>query len=196
MKLRPLEIAGAYRIDLEPVYDPRGSFARTFDAVFMREHGLVDYFGVEAIATNESSGTIRGLHFQFAPYAQTKIVRALHGTIFDAILDVRPDSPTFGKSVCVELAATNGAAVYIPAGCAHGYQTSGDRVIAWYAIAGDYLPEHAGGIRYDDPRCNIGWPLPVTVVSAADRNLSSFDDFAAQLVRQISGEALPAAPPS
>jgi len=177
MKLRPLAIAGAYAIDLEPIYDARGSFARTFDAAFMLECGLVSVFTVEAVAANERAGTIRGLHFQFAPHRETKIVRALSGTIYDVIVDLRPDCATFGMSIGLELTAATGTAVYIPAGCAHGYQTCSDNTSAWYAIAGDYRPDLAGGIRYDDPRCAIGWPLPVTVVSAADRRLPTFDEF-------------------
>jgi dTDP-4-dehydrorhamnose 3,5-epimerase len=171
MKLRPLGIAGAYAIDLEPVHDVRGSFARTFDAAFMQKHGLVHEFAVEAIATNERAGTIRGLHFQFAPHRETRIVRALFGTLYDVIVDVRADCATFGKSIGIELTAAAGTAAYVPAGCAHGYQTCSDNTIAWYAIAGDYRPDLAGGIRYDDPLCAIDWPLPVSVVSAADLDL-------------------------
>jgi dTDP-4-dehydrorhamnose 3,5-epimerase len=179
MKLRQLEIDGAFAIETEPVFDCRGSFVRTFDASFMRKHALVDSFAIEAIALNTSSGTIRGLHLQLEPYAQTKIVRALTGTLFDVIVDVRPYSNTFRKSVCVELTATSGEAIYIPAGCAHGYQTCGDYVVAWYAIAGDYRADQASGIRYDDSQCNIRWPLPISSISNADRNLSSFEDLVA-----------------
>jgi dTDP-4-dehydrorhamnose 3,5-epimerase len=179
MKLRPLGIAGAYAMDLDPVYDARGSFARTFDAAFMRERGLVDRFTVEAIATNDLTGTIRGLHFQFAPHRETKIIRALSGTLYDVIVDLRPNCTTSGKWIGIELAAATGTAVYVPAGCAHGYQTCSNNTIAWYAIAGDYRPDLAGGIRYDDPRCAIDWPLPVTVVSSADLRLPTLDQLGA-----------------
>jgi dTDP-4-dehydrorhamnose 3,5-epimerase len=179
MRFDSLAIAGAFAVAAEPAIDERGDFARIFDAREFAEHGLVDRFVQLSVSRNTRRGTVRGLHFQAPPFAETKIVRCTHGAVFDVIVDLRPDSATFGRWVGIELSAEARNAVYIPAGCAHGYQTLLADCEVEYLITPEYVASAACGIRWDDPRIAIDWPIREAItISARDRSLPTFDSAA------------------
>ena len=117
---------------------------------------------------NRRKGTLRGMHFQREPHAETKLVRVVRGAIYDVIIDLRPDSPTFKRWIGVELTAENRRALYVPAGFAHGFQTLADDTEVFYQVSAFYTPGAEGGVRYDDPAFAVSWPLPVSVISAKD----------------------------
>jgi len=169
MRFVPLPIAGAFRIELERHEDDRGFFTRCFCADEFRAQGLVGEFPQHSISFNARKGTLRGLHYQADPYAETKLLRCTAGAVFDVVVDLRRSSLSFGHWHAVTLTADNHDMVYIPAGCAHGFQTLEDRTELFYAIAPAYVPDAARGIAFDDPRLGISWPLPVAIVSAADQ---------------------------
>ncbi|MDR3429053.1 MULTISPECIES: dTDP-4-dehydrorhamnose 3,5-epimerase [Silvimonas] len=169
MQIAHLPIAGVAVLETERRGDDRGSFARWF---CQRE--LAELLGDSTICQVNHSytreqGSIRGLHFQRAPAAEIKIVRCLSGRIFDIVLDLRRDSPTFLQWQGIELSADNGKALLLPQGCAHGFQTLTDEVQLLYMHTAFYEPAVEGGIRFDDPRVGINWPLPATQVSARDQ---------------------------
>jgi len=164
----PVAIAGAWIIDIEPLKDARGFFARTWCRRELAAHGLDDATAQDSISWNHTKGTVRGLHFQRAPHEEVKIVRCTQGAIYDVIVDLRPDSPSFKKSCTVELSAENRRALYIPTGCAHGFQTLVDRTEVYYQISTFYVPEASAGYRYDDPAFGIAWPLPVSLINEKD----------------------------
>ncbi len=149
--------------------DERGSFSRVFCAETFRAHGLRDVFPQTNHSTNLTRGTLRGMHFQNAPNGEVKLVRAVHGAIFDVIIDLRPDSPSLGKWQGFELSDTNRHILYVPEGFAHGFQTLTDGAEVTYQVSHPYVPGAEGGVRWDDPAFAIDWPLPVSVISAKDR---------------------------
>jgi dTDP-4-dehydrorhamnose 3,5-epimerase len=163
------ELAGAYVIDLERREDDRGFFARTFCRDEFEAHGLNPVIAQANIAFNRVKGTLRGMHFQFPPAAETKLVRCTRGAILDIIVDLRPESPTFLRSVSVQLAADNHRALYVPERFAHGYQVLADETETSYQVGEFYTPSAEGGLRYDDPSLGLAWPLPVTEMSGKDR---------------------------
>jgi dTDP-4-dehydrorhamnose 3,5-epimerase len=161
---------GAFTIDPELIRDERGFFARVWDGEELARHGLVSRATQSSIAYNRAAGTLRGLHFQHAPFAETKLVRCTRGAIRDVIVDLRPASPTFLEWVAVELTAENRRMLYIPEEFAHGYQTLSDETEVWYQMSTPYTPEAAGGLRWDDPRLAIEWPeVEHRVISERDR---------------------------
>lgn len=168
-------IAGAEIIDIAPHQDERGFFARTWCRRELGERGLVTEVAQESISHNKRRGTLRGLHFQRAPHAETKIVRCTRGAIFDVIVDLRPQSPTYRQWLGVELTAENRRALYIPEGLAHGFQTLADDSEIFYQISAFHAPQAAAGCRYDDPAFAIAWPLAVTVISERDGSWPPFD---------------------
>lgn len=168
MKYTPTAVAGVLIVDLEPRTDDRGFFARTFDVAEFAEHGL-DTTVVQAnLSYNHRAGTLRGLHRQVPPHAEGKLVRCTAGAIVDVAVDVRPDSPTYGAHVMVELSAANRTALFIPPYVAHGYQTLVDDAEVTYQVSGPYAPQGEQGFRYDDAAFGIVWPVPVTVISDKD----------------------------
>jgi dTDP-4-dehydrorhamnose 3,5-epimerase len=169
VKLEPTPIPGAYAITIEPIADDRGFFARTWAREEFERHGLCAEIAQCSLSLNHRRGTVRGMHFQVAPHEETKIVRCAKGLIFDVVLDLRRGSPAFLSWHAVELSSTNRLALYIPAGCAHGFQTLEDDSEVTYQISDSYHPEYARAVRWDDPAFAIRWPLPVSVMSAADR---------------------------
>ena len=176
MQFDPLEIDGAFLIRVEPVVDERGGFARTFCADEFAAKGLVDRFSQHSVSFNSKRGTIRGLHFQAEPFAETKVVRCLRGTVFDVIIDLRPLSSTFGQWCATRLLADERNAVYVPKGCAHGFQTLLDDCELEYLITSAFAPLSTRGIRWDDPILAIEWPITEgVVVSSRDRELPFFD---------------------
>jgi dTDP-4-dehydrorhamnose 3,5-epimerase len=172
MRFEDVPISGAYVVRPERVEDDRGFFARVFCATEFTARGLVDRFVQHSISSNRRRGIVRGLHFQAAPFAETKLVRCSAGAIFDVIVDLRPTSPTFRRWWGLEMSATHHLAMYIPAGCAHGFQTLVDNCEVEYAITPEYEPSAARGMRWDDPTLGIKWPIKTDVtVSDCDRAL-------------------------
>jgi dTDP-4-dehydrorhamnose 3,5-epimerase len=172
LKFEPLAIAGAVLISIDPQADARGFFARTFCVDEFAAAGLRIDFVQDSISYNRRRGTLRGLHYQRPPHAETKIVRCTQGAVFDVVVDLRPDSPSFGRWTAVELTAENGRMVYIPAGLAHGFKTLADNTVVEYRIACRYAPAAAAGVRWDDPSLAIEWPAtPELVISERDTAL-------------------------
>jgi dTDP-4-dehydrorhamnose 3,5-epimerase len=169
----PLE--GAWIIDIARLEDERGFFARTWSPDEFAARGLDSTLAQCNVAWNHRRGTIRGMHFQRAPMQEVKIVRCTRGAILDTIIDLRPGSPTFCQWISVELTEDNRRMLYIPFGCAHGYQTLVDGVETYYHVSAPYSPEHASGVRWNDPRFGLRWPLEPTVISARDRDWPDFD---------------------
>ncbi len=174
MRFTPLEIEGAWLVELEPVGDARGSFARTFCAEEFGRHGLVSAFRQHSVSRNSTKGTLRGMHFQAAPHEEAKLVSCRRGAIFDVCLDLRSASPTYLKWCGFELNAENGRQLYLPRGCAHGFQTLSDDAEVTYRISDDYAPASAGGYRHNDPAFAIAWPLAPTVMSEKDKGWPDF----------------------
>jgi dTDP-4-dehydrorhamnose 3,5-epimerase len=170
MRFTPTKLAGAYIIEPQPHADSRGLFARTFCANEFRAQGLVDVFVQCNTSWNVSKGTLRGLHFQLSPSSEVKLVRCTAGALWDVIVDLRPQSATYLQYVAIELTAGNRLALYIPEMFAHGFQTLEEGTEVFYQISQFYAPKLARGIRYDDPKIGIKWPLPVTSISDLDLN--------------------------
>jgi dTDP-4-dehydrorhamnose 3,5-epimerase len=162
-------LRGAYLVDLEPRVDARGFFARAFCQKEFEAHGLKPVIAQVNLAFNHQKGTVRGMHFQFPPAAETKLVRCTRGAILDIIVDLRPESFTYLQHIAVELTEDNHRALYIPERFAHGYQVLQDKTEASYEASEFYTPGSEGGLRYDDPRLDLKWPLPVTMVSEKDQ---------------------------
>ena len=162
-------------VDIEPREDQRGFFARTWCRDEFARHGLDVDTAQNSVSINRRKGTLRGLHFQRAPHAETKLVRCVRGAIWDVVVDLRPDSPTFGKWQGFELTAANYRALSVPKGFAHGFQTLADDTEVFYQISTFYAPEAAAGYRYDDPAFAIEWPLPVAAISPKDLEWPRFD---------------------
>jgi dTDP-4-dehydrorhamnose 3,5-epimerase len=171
---KKLDLAGAYLVQIEPRADERGFFARTFCEDEFAAEGLVTRFPQASISYNARRGTIRGMHFQAEPHGETKLVRCVAGAVFDVIVDVRPSSPTYLRSIGVELSAKNRSALYIPRGFAHGFQTLADDSELLYMIDVNYVAAAARGVRWNDPSLNVSWPDPIKVI--ADRD-ASFPDW-------------------
>ena len=175
MKFTPLELAGAHLIDLDKRGDDRGFFARVFCE---KEFGDRDLrTGITQINNSFSAhkGTLRGMHYQLAPRAETKIVRCVRGVLYDVILDLRPGSATFGRSVGAELSAENRRMMYVPEGFAHGLITLTDDTEMFYLVTAPYAPEAERGVRWNDPRFDIQWPIPPTIISDKDAGLRDWD---------------------
>jgi dTDP-4-dehydrorhamnose 3,5-epimerase len=162
-------LRGAFIIDLERRGDERGYFARAFCQEEFREHDLEPVIAQANTAFNGRAGTLRGMHFQYPPAAETKLVRCTRGAILDVIVDLRPESPTYLDHVAVDLSADNGRSLYIPRRFAHGYQVLEDVTETSYMVGAFYAPDLEGGLRYDDARLGIAWPLPVQEMSEKDR---------------------------
>jgi len=161
-------LKGAYVIDLEKRADDRGFFARAFCRHELGAHGLESAITQGNLSYNVKRGTLRGMHFQKAPHAEDKMIRCMAGAIHDVILDIRPDSPTFGKWFAAELSAENRRMMYVPKGFAHGYQALTDHSEALYLVTEFYTPTHESGIRWNDPRFGIQWPIPEPILSPKD----------------------------
>ncbi len=169
------ELKGAYIIDIERREDDRGFFARTWCQQEFEAHGLVARIVQANTSYNRLKGTLRGMHYQRAPYAETKLVRAVRGAILDVIVDLRPGSPTYRRWIGVELTADNRRALFVPEGFAHGFQTLADDTDVSYQVSAFYTPGAEGGARYNDPAFDIQWPLPVSVISDKDATWPDFE---------------------
>ena len=174
MRFCPTALSGVYRVEPEPHADNRGLFARTFCARTFGEHGLETTFLQGSVSYNERRGTLRGLHWQASPAAETKLVRCTAGAIYDVVVDIRPESPTFRQWIACELTAGNRHQLYIPVGCAHGFQTLCDGTEVTYWISAVYQPELARGARWDDPAFGVAWPLGEPIMSERDRGFPGY----------------------
>ena len=163
------KLKGAYIIDIQQREDSRGFFARAFCQQEFEAHGLKPLIAQANVAYNVRQGTLRGMHFQFPPAAETKVVRCTRGAIVDIIVDLRPESATYLEHIAVELTADNHRALYVPERFAHGYQVLEDKTETSYQVGEFYAPGFEGGLRYDDPRLGLEWPLPVSVISDKDK---------------------------
>jgi dTDP-4-dehydrorhamnose 3,5-epimerase len=166
---------GAFLIDLEKRGDERGFFARAFCEKEFADGGLVTRFVQVNNSLSAQKGTLRGMHYQLAPMAETKLVRCIRGALYDVILDLRPGSPTFGQSFGTELTAENRRMMYVPKGFAHGFITLADDTEAFYFVDEVYSPAYERGIRWNDQRFQISWPVQPTVLSEKDANHRDFD---------------------
>jgi dTDP-4-dehydrorhamnose 3,5-epimerase len=162
-------LSGAWVIELERRGDDRGFFARTFCTREFAAHGLVTAFVQGNMSLSATPGTLRGLHYQHAPAAETKLMRCVQGAMWDVIVDLRPDSTTYLQGFGTELGAANGRALYVPKGFAHGFQTLQPNTVAFYMVDEFYTPGVEDGLRYDDPALGLDWPLTVTEISDKDR---------------------------
>ena len=176
MNFTETELRGAFVIDTEPIGDERGSFVRTFCRSDFEARGLNPLVSQANVSMTRRRGAMRGLHFQFPPHAETKLVRCTRGAMFDVIVDLRPESPTYLAHVAIEVTAANRRAVYVPERFAHGFQVLDDGTETTYLMGAPYRPESAGGLRYSDPRLAIAWPLPATDLSTRDREWALLQD--------------------
>jgi dTDP-4-dehydrorhamnose 3,5-epimerase len=168
-------LKGAYLIDLEKRGDDRGFFARAFCCREFADHGLVTSFVQVNNSLSAIQGTLRGMHYQLAPAAETKVIRCLRGAFWDVILDLRPGSPTFGKWFGEELSAENRRMMYQPKGFAHGFITLTPDAEAFYFVDEFYAPQQERGVRWNDPKFGIQWPAEPELISDKDRNWLDFD---------------------
>jgi len=162
------ELQRAYIIDLEEKHDHRGFFARTFCAKELEAHNLKPVVAQCNLSFNYKKGTLRGMHYQIAPATETKLIRCIKGAIYDVIIDMRPESPTYLQHFGVELSADNHRALYVPEMFAHGYQALTDGCEVMYMVGEFYTPGKERGLLYNDPFFNIQWPLEVTEISEKD----------------------------
>jgi len=179
-------LAGAFIVDLEPHQDDRGYFARLFCQREFAAQGLRSPVAQANIASNRRRGTLRRMHFQLPPGAETKYVRCVRGAMLDVIVDLRPDSPTYLRHVAVELSVQNQRALYIPEGFAQGYQTLEDDTDIIYMMGEFYTPTAQSGLRHDDPVLGLSWPLPVKVISERDRNWKLLKEIEPELRKRMS----------
>ncbi len=170
----PTPLAGAYVLEMEPRGDERGFFARSFCQEEFEKLGLNPHIAQTNVSYNKRRGTLRGMHYQAPPHAEAKLVRCTRGAIWDAIIDLRPDSPTFKRWHAVELSAANRRALYVPEGFAQGFQSIVDETEVLYYMSHPYRPESARGLRWDDPAFGIAWPVADPLLSARDRALPLF----------------------
>jgi dTDP-4-dehydrorhamnose 3,5-epimerase len=169
-------LKGAHLIDPERHEDERGFFARVWCEREFRAHGLETRHAQSNIAYNKTRGTLRGMHYQVGPHAETKLVRCVRGSIYDVIIDLRADSPTFKEWLGVELTAEKRRMLLVPKGFAHGYQTLEDDVEVFYQSSAFYAPEAEAGVRWDDPAFGIAWPnARDPLLSAKDRSWPDYD---------------------
>jgi len=182
------KLHGAFTIDLERREDSRGFFARGFCQNEFRAHGLKSVIAQANIAFNHKMGTLRGMHFQFPPAAETKLVRCTRGAILDIIVDLRPESPTYLQHIAVELSEDNCRALYVPERFAHGYQVLRDKTETSYQVGEFYTPGSEGGLLYNDPRLGLEWPLPVSVISEKDQIWQLLSEQEAELKQKMSSQ--------
>lgn len=182
MLFQPTSLTGAYLIDLQKVEDERGFFARSWCVQEFAGHGLDIRLVQCNISFNKRQGTVRGMHYQMAPFAETKLVRCSRGAIYDVIIDLRPTSPTFLQWLGVTLSAENRTMLYVPQGFAHGFQTLADNTEVTYQMSEFYAPTYARGLRWNDPKVKVEWPLEITVMSMKDQ---CYPDFVVESVENL-----------
>lgn len=182
MRIQTTPIDGVHTVDMEPVYDARGFFARLYDREVFEALGLAGEVAQTSLSQSSMMGTLRGLHWQAAPGRETKLVRVLKGRIFDVVVDLRPSSPTFGQWVGQQLSAESGRALFIPERCAHGFLTLEENVHVLYQMSETYRPELMRTLRWNDPELAIPWPI-------APRNISPKDADCMNALTDLVGAA-------
>ena len=180
------KLKDAFVLDLERREDHRGFFARSFCQREFDQHGLKPLVAQANIAFSKRKGTLRGMHFQFPPVSDSKLVRCTRGAILDIIVDLRPESATYLEHVAVELTADNHRALYVPERFAHGYQALEDGAEVTYQAGEFYAPGQEGGVRWSDPRLGLAWPLPVTDMAAKDDAWGLLADVEPELKRRMT----------
>jgi dTDP-4-dehydrorhamnose 3,5-epimerase len=174
MKFQETKITGVCEIALEPRHDERGFFARSWCIEEFETHGLNPTLVQCSISFNTHKGTLRGVHYQVAPYQEAKLVRCTRGSIFDVAIDLRPHSPTFKSWVSAVLTAEQRNMLYVPEGCAHGFLTLEENTEVFYQMSEIFNPDSARGVRWDDPAFQIAWPAKVEQISERDRTCPDF----------------------
>jgi dTDP-4-dehydrorhamnose 3,5-epimerase len=174
MIFKPSELKGAYVLEAERKEDERGYFARTWSEREFCANGIDFVPAQSSISYNRQKGTLRGIHYQTAPYQESKLVRCSYGAIFDVIIDLRSDSPTYKSWIGIELTAANHRMLYIPKDFAHGFQTLTDEAEVLYLMSDAYNPQAERGIRWNDPAFAIAWPVKVGMISEKDRSWPDF----------------------
>jgi dTDP-4-dehydrorhamnose 3,5-epimerase len=186
-------LKGAFIVDIERREDERGFFGRVFCQKEFGELGLEPNMVQANAGGNIRRGTVRGMHFQYPPAIEAKLVRCMSGAILDVIVDLRPESATYLQHVAVELSSDSLRALYVPGRFAHGYQTLQDDTTILYHASAFYAPSAESGLRYDDPQLAIAWPLPVSAISRKDRDFQLLDDIRDDLTARMSTRDIPAA---
>jgi dTDP-4-dehydrorhamnose 3,5-epimerase len=176
VKISATPVPGAFLVELEPQHDQRGSFARAFCREELTAAGVAFEVAQANVAWNRARGTVRGLHYQRPPHAESKLMRCTSGAAFVVLVDLRRDSPAHARPWSVELRAGEPVQLLVPERVANGYQTLEDSTELYYLMSASFEPGAAAGIRYDDPKLAIEWPLPVTSISDRDRTLPGFSD--------------------
>ena len=175
MIFKETKLSGVFEIQVQTHQDERGFFARSWCRMEFEERGLDSRLVQCNISLNFRKGTLRGMHYQVAPHGETKVVRCTRGALYDVVLDLRPDSPTFKEWASITLTAENRAMIYIPAGCAHGFLTLEDETEVFYQMSEYYAPQAARGVRWDDPAFAIDWPIRLESISERDRTYPDFE---------------------
>jgi dTDP-4-dehydrorhamnose 3,5-epimerase len=174
MLFTPTPLHGVVLVTPDRFADERGFFAVTWDQAEFQAHGIPADFVQRNLSGNRAAATLRGMHFQRQPHAQAKLVTCLTGAVYDVAIDLRPNSPSYRRWFGAELRAETDTMLYIPEGCAHGYETLEPDSTVEYLMSGLYAPDSADGVRWDDPAFGIRWPLPPTVMAERDRTWSDF----------------------
>jgi len=174
MIFKETKLKGTYIIEIEKLEDERGFFARAWCKKEFENHNLISRLVQANVSFNKKMGTLRGMHYQLAPYKETKLVRCTRGAIYDVIIDLRPDSSTYGQWMGVELTSENYKMLYVPEDFAHGFQTLEDNTETTYQVSQFYAPGSERGIRYNDPGFGIKWPRNVQVISEKDKNCPDY----------------------
>src|SRR2546430_8185672 len=180
------KLKGAFILDVDRREDNRDFFAWVFCQREFAMHGLKPLIAQANVAFNKKKGTLRGMHFQFPPAAETKLVRRTRGAILDIIVDLRPESPTYLQHIAVELNEENGRALYVPERFAHGYQVLRDNTETSYQVGEFYAPDCESGLMHNDPRLDLQWPLPVAVISEKDQKFGLLDQIEPELKRRMT----------
>lgn len=171
MRISPLQIEGAFCLELQEARDGRGSFARQFCHHELAAWGIDFEIKQCNVSRNIHAGTLRGMHYQKEPYPEIKVVSCWTGRVYDVMVDIRPTSPTYLKWIALELSGDNGKMLYIPAGVAHGYQTLEDNTTVYYQLGEFFQPQYYAGVRWDDPKFGISWPdCPQRLINERDAN--------------------------
>lgn len=174
MKLIETKLSGVFLVEMQPFADERGFYKRVWGTDELAALGLDAEINSVGLSNNKKRGTVRGMHFQAEPFVETKLVQCTRGRIFDVVLDIRKDSETFGEWISAELSAENHKAFYIPKGLAHGFQSLEDNSDVLYCISAKYDPPSQRGVRWNDPRFDIEFPLEVSVINERDANYADF----------------------
>ena len=175
MIFQETNLPGVFEIRLEPFHDARGFFARSWCQKEFENHGLNPNVVQCNVSFNTRKGTLRGMHYQEAPKGEAKLVRCTSGSVYDVVIDLRPDSPTFRRWIAATLTARDRNMIYVPEGCAHGFLTLEGETEVFYQMSEFYSPELARGVRWDDPAFQIVWPEKIEVISERDRTYADFE---------------------